>query len=130
MTRFLLTLEQATNIVFDALHYGEAGDTYIPDLGSCNIMDLAEVMIGNRKIEAEFIGIRPGEKIHELLISEEEISRTIKRGHYYVIRPILPELQPQEISKPVLNKELSSADTTLSKKDLKEFLEEEGLLNF
>lgn len=130
MTRFLLTLDQATQIIFDALRHGEAGATYIPILNSFNVMDLAEVLVGNKKVDIKLVGIRPGEKIHEILISEEEISRTIKKGSYYVINPILPELRPFEVSKPVLNKELSSADRTLSKKDLKDFLEKEGLLKF
>ena len=93
-------------------------------------MDLAEVMIGDRDINIEFIGIRPGERIHELMISEEEISRTIKKGDYYVIRPILPEIQGLEICQPVLSGELSSADGTMSKAQLKDFLEKEGLLDF
>lgn len=130
MTRFWLTLGQATDIIFDAIRSGEAGDTYVPDLKSFNVMDLAEIMIGDRKIDIQFIGIRPGEKIHELLISEEEISRTTKKEDYYVVRPILPELRLHEVSKPVLSKELSSADRTISKKDLKNFLGKEGLLNF
>ena len=110
MTRFLLTIEQATEIVFDALKSGEAGDTYIPDLNSCKITDLAKVMIGNQKIGVKYVGIRPGEKIHEILVSEEEIPRTIKRGNYYVIHPILPELRSKKITKSVLTTELSSAD--------------------
>jgi len=110
MTRFLLTIEQATEIVFDALKSGEAGDTYIPDLNSCRITDLAKVMIGKQKINVKYVGIRPGEKIHEILVSEEEIPRTIKRGNYYVIHPILPELRSKKITKSVLTTELSSAD--------------------
>ena len=130
MTRFLLTLDQATQIIFDALRHGESGATYIPILNAFNVMDLAEVLVGNKKVDIKLVGIRPGEKIHEILVSEEELSRTIKKGNYYVINPILPELRPSEVSKPVLNKELSSADRTLSKKDLKDFLEKEGLLKF
>jgi len=130
MTRFLLGSNTATEIVFDAIRFGRAGDTYVPDLRSISIMDLAEVMVGERKIDIEFIGIRPGEKIHEILISEEEIPRTIKRGDYYVICPILPELQKEKIEKPVLTKELSSADRVMSKSELKAFFEREGLLDF
>ncbi len=130
MTRFLLTIDQATKIIFDAVRSGEAGDIYVPNLKSFNVIDLAEIMMGDRKIDVKFIGIRPGEKIHEILISEEEISRTVKKGDYYVIRPILPELRPHEVSKPVLTKEFSSADSTISKKDLKNFLVKEGLLDF
>lgn len=130
MTRFLLSLDTAADIVFDAIRFGRAGDTYIPDLRSIGIMDLAEIMIGERKIGIEYIGARPGEKIHETLISEEEIPRTVKRGDYYVICPILPELRKEKIEEPVLTKELSSADRIMSKSELKAFLESEGLLDF
>lgn len=129
MTRFLLTLDTACNILFDAIRFGTAGDTYVPDLRSANIMDLAETMIEARKIDIQFTGIRPSEKIHEILISEEEIPRTIKRGNYYVVRPILPELRGDETGKPVLTKELCSADRTMSKSELKSFLANEGLLD-
>jgi FlaA1/EpsC-like NDP-sugar epimerase len=129
MTRFLLTLDTACNIVFDAVRLGKGGDIYVPDLPSTRIMDLAEVMIGGRKIDIQFSGIRPGEKIHEILISEEEIPRTFKRGDYYIIRPVLPEMRGGEIAKPVLTKELSSADHIMTKSDLKSFLQNEGLLN-
>ena len=84
MTRFILTLDTATSIIFEALRSARAGDIYVPDLPSANILDLAEVMIGKRNIEIKIIGMRPGEKIHEILISEEEIPRTIRRGDYYV----------------------------------------------
>lgn len=128
MTRYLLTQETATNIIFDAISTSEAGDIYVPDLPSAKILDLAEIMIGNRSTEIKIIGIRPGEKIHEILISEEEIPRTIKKGDYYVICPVLPKLRKVEIKKPVLDNELSSADATMSKKELKEFLMKGGYI--
>ncbi len=130
MTRFLLTLDAAADIIFDTLRSAKAGDTYVPVLPSANIMDLAEVMIGDRGISIEFIGMRPGEKIHEILIAEDEIPRTIKRGDYYVIRPILPEMRGGEIGQPPLTEELSSADWTMTKSELKAFLEKNGLLDF
>jgi len=123
MTRFWLTLDTAVDIIFDAIRLARAGDIYIPDVPSANIMDLAEIMIGDRKIDIEFIGIRPSEKVHEILISEEEIARTIKRGDYYVIYPILPELQKEKVEKHALTKEFSSADHVMSKSELKAFLE-------
>lgn len=130
MTRFWLNLDTAVNIIFDALRYARAGDTYVPDVAAANVMDLAEVMIGERKIGIEFTGIRPGEKVHEILISEEEISRTIQRDGYYVICPILPELQIEKLGEPILTKEYSSADRTMSKPELKAFLDKQGLLDF
>ncbi len=130
MTRFMLTLDAAADIIFDTIRYAKAGDTYVPALPSANIMDLAEVMIGDKGTSIEFIGTRPGEKIHEILIAEDEIPRTIKGGDYYVIRPILPEMRGGEIGQPPLTKELSSADWAMSKSELKAFLEKNGLLDF
>lgn len=129
MTRFLLTLDTAVDIVFDALRYAKAGEIYVPDVPSANILDLAKIMIGGRDIDIEYIGMRPGEKIHEILLSEEELPRTIKRNKYYVIYPILPELHKETITKPVLKNELSSYDHVMSKDNLKAFLQCQGHLD-
>ena len=130
MTRFWLTLNTAVGIIFDALRSAQPGDIYVPDVPSANVVDLAEVMIGDRKVGIEFTGIRPGEKLHEILISEEEISRTIKRDDYYVICPILPELQREKIARPVLDREFSSADHVMNRSELTSFLQKEGHLDF
>ncbi|MFC2006221.1 polysaccharide biosynthesis protein [Chloroflexota bacterium] len=128
MTRYILTLDTATKTVFDAISTAEAGDIYVPDLLSANILELAKVMIGDRDIKTRIIGIRPGEKNHEILISEEEVPRTIKRGDYYVICPVLPKLRRVKIEKPVLTDELSSADNTLSQGELREFIIQGGYI--
>ena len=130
MTRFMMTVDTANNIIMEAICFAEAGDIYIPDLPAINIMDLAEVMIGDSNINIEIIGVRPGEKIHEILISEEEIPRTIRRGDYYVICPVLPKIRKVKIEKLVLTKELSSADHFMSKSQLKDFVEAGGYLNY
>ncbi|MBT9139343.1 MAG: UDP-N-acetylglucosamine 4,6-dehydratase (inverting) [Syntrophomonadaceae bacterium] len=130
MTRFILSLDTAINIIMEAIRSAEAGDIYVPGLPSVKILDLAEVMIGERKVEIKITGVRPGEKIHEILISEEEIPRTIKRGDYYIICPVLPKLRRVEIEKPVLTKELSSANYCMSTSQLKDFLQAGGYLNF
>jgi len=127
MTRFFLSMDKATDIIIDAIRYAEAGDIYVPDLPAINILDLAEVMIGRREIDIKIIGVRPGEKIHELLISEEEIPRTIKRGDYYVICPVLPKIRRVTIEKLVLDREFSSADYFMPKSKLKDFLQAGGL---
>jgi FlaA1/EpsC-like NDP-sugar epimerase len=69
-----------------------------------------------------FTGIRPGEKIHEIMVSEEERHRTIERGGYYVIAPMLPELRRAALGEPVLAGEYSSADVTLDLRGLRELL--------
>lgn len=110
MTRFLLTLDRAVDTIFAAAAKGQPGETYIPNCPSAKIVDVAKLLIGDRKIPIEFTGIRPGEKIHEVLISEEECFRTVKRGNYYAIQPVLPELRPEIPEKETLTKEYSSAD--------------------
>jgi len=130
MTRFMMTLDTAVDTIFDCLKTAKPGETYIPDVPSANMIDLAEVMIGPRNIPIEYTGIRPGEKIHEILVSEEEIHRTFKRGNYFVISSILPEVSKNPESHPALKAELSSADCIMSKEQLKHFLEAEGHLSF
>lgn len=122
MTRFMLTLEMANEVIFDALSMADAGDIFVPDIPTARIVDLAEVMIGNRDIDIKYIGMRPGEKHHEILISEEEIPRTVKKGDYYVICPILPQLRKTRIGEPVMEGELSSEVNPLTRAQLEEFL--------
>ena len=129
MTRFLLSLEQAVDTIFAAVREGYPGETYIPRVPSAKMTDLANVMIGNQPIEIIITGIRPGEKIHEILVSEEEAHRTITRKEYYVILPILPELRRSNEENSYLTKEYSSADYLMSTQDLRNLLENFKLLN-
>ena len=80
MTRFLISLDDAVSTIFAALADGGPGETYVPRIPSARMIDLAKVMIGDRPIELREVGIRPGEKVHEILISEEEMHRTVERG--------------------------------------------------
>lgn len=128
MTRFLLSLNQAVDLIFAALREADRGDTYIPRIPSARISDIAAVLVGDRPVETVFTGVRPGEKIHEILVSEEEAHRTSARGAHYVIAPLLPELRLAEPEGPLLLREYSSADHLLSRQDLQIFLQEHGLL--
>ncbi len=128
MTRFIMTLDKAADTIFETMRSGQRGETYIPIVPSTRVMDLAEAMIDGRDIKIEFIGIRPGEKIHEILVSEEEVNRTYKRNGYYIIRSILPEVRKSKINKKALDKELSSEHYILDKEQLKEVLVKEGHL--
>lgn len=114
MTRFLLTLDQAVDTVFAAIEHGRPGETYVPMVDAARIVDLARVMIDGRDIPIVITGIRPGEKIHEIMVSDEERYRTVERKGYYVIQPMLDELVPEVVDNPVLTGEYSSAAVTLS----------------
>ena len=85
-------------------------------------------MIGDLPIKTLITGIRPGEKIHEILVSEEEATRTTDRGNYYVISPILPELCKKELKEDVLGHEYSSSDNLLSCQAVKELLISHNLM--
>jgi UDP-glucose 4-epimerase len=118
MTRFLLSLDKAVDTVFAAARSALPGETYIPQVPTARLVDLADVLIDGRDIPIVYTGIRPGEKIHEIMVSEEECYRTIERDGYYVIRPMLPELQQESLDRPALTGEYSSAHVTLDNKGL------------
>ena len=122
MTRFLLSLDQAVDTVLTAVEEANPGETYIPRVPAARVVDLAEVLIDGRPIELKFTGIRPGEKIHEIMVSEEECYRTIARGNYYVICSMLPELRPAIPAEQVLRREYSSEDITLDHDGLRVLL--------
>lgn len=127
MTRFLLSLDQAVDTVFAAVREANRGETYIPRVPAARVLDIAKVLVGSKKIRIETTGIRPGEKVHEILVSEEECHRTIARGTHYVIQPILPELRVEADSAAVLTGEYSSADEVIPPEELGRFLEEHRL---
>jgi FlaA1/EpsC-like NDP-sugar epimerase len=122
MTRFLLSLDQAVDTVFAALQNALPGETYIPKVPAARVVDLARVLIDGRDIEIRNIGIRPGEKIHEIMVSEEECYRTVERGDYYAIRPMLPELLGSMDVEPAMAEEYSSARVTLDEDGLRKLL--------
>jgi FlaA1/EpsC-like NDP-sugar epimerase len=128
MTRFLLSLEQAVDTIFAALRGAKRGETYIPRVPSAKVTDIAAALIANRKIETKVTGIRPGEKIHEILVSEEEANRTVERGDYYCIQPMLPELLDSEEIKNALGREYSSADDVMTAGQVAGLLETHKLM--
>ncbi|HEU0014931.1 MAG TPA: polysaccharide biosynthesis protein [Longimicrobium sp.] len=93
MTRFLMTLDQSVDLIFNALRYANAGETYLPMVPAAKVTDIALAVAEADEYEMVDTGIRPGEKIHEILVSEEEVQHTVLRGENLVILPILPELR-------------------------------------
>jgi FlaA1/EpsC-like NDP-sugar epimerase len=128
MTRFLLSLDQGVDTIFAVLKGGNPGETYIPRIKAARVLDVADVLIGNRSITKVFTSVRPGEKMHEILVSEEEVSRTVDRGKYFAIKPILPEILSDSDTKQALTKEFSSEDNLMSKEELKKMLEKHHLM--
>jgi UDP-glucose 4-epimerase len=122
MTRFLLSLYRAVDTVFAAINFGHRGETFVPQVPSARMVDVAKAVMGDKELPIVFTGIRPGEKVHEIMVSEEECFRTDEREGYYVIRPILPELRVTDNFKPALENEYSSKDNNLAIPDLQRLL--------
>lgn len=113
MTRFLISMDRAVDTVFAALDGSEGGGVWVPRIPSARVVDLAKAVVGERKIPITFTGIRPGEKVHEVMVSEEECHRTSLRNGHFVIHPMLPELAPGKTTSGALASEYTSADVTL-----------------
>jgi UDP-glucose 4-epimerase len=124
MTRFLLSLDKAVDTVFAALNEGMRGETYVPKVASAKMVDVAKALMGEKTLPILFTGIRPGEKVHEIMVSEEECFRTIERGEYYVILPVLPELREEKDFSLALQSEYSSKDKNITIDELKLLLGE------
>ena len=122
ITRFLLSLDQAVDTVFAALSEAKRGETYIPRVPSARVLDIAESLIGERPIKTDVTGIRPGEKVHEILVSEEECHRTVDRGKHYAILPMLLELRDGQATLEALAHEYSSADDVMKREALDRLL--------
>ncbi|NLT05434.1 MAG: polysaccharide biosynthesis protein [Solirubrobacterales bacterium] len=112
MTRFLLSLDSAVDTIFAAYREAEAGEIFVPRVPSARIPDIADALIAGRDIETVVTGIRPGEKLHEILLSEEEAYRTVERAGHYVVCSQLPELLDGDLT-PALEGEYSSRDAVV-----------------
>lgn len=88
MTRFWITLDQSVDLVLYALEHMAGGEIFIPKIPSMRVVDLAQAMAPD--VPLDEIGIRPGEKLHELLITSDECRHTIDAGDVYVVLPEHP----------------------------------------
>jgi UDP-glucose 4-epimerase len=128
MTRFLLSLDSAVDTIFAAIRTGFPGDIYVPRAPSARVVDIAAALIGKRPIEQVITGIRPGEKIHESLVSDEEAGRTIKRGNWYAIQPMLSEVSGNRDLQNCLTREYSSGDNVMTPEETAALLSSNDLL--
>ncbi|MBN2049625.1 MAG: polysaccharide biosynthesis protein [Spirochaetales bacterium] len=124
MTRFFITLRQAARNVLTALEYAEAGQVYIPSMKAMTILRLAHALAGNREIDIRTIGIRPGEKLHDILYSKDE-TRYLKScpAGGYLLEPLF-NLSP-EGEGVVPYRDFSSADedVQMTEKEIEDLLE-------
>lgn len=102
MTRFWITLDQGVDLVLHALHDMQGGEIYVPKIPSMRVVDLAKAIAPDAAIEV--VGIRPGEKLHEEMISPSDARRTFDRGPYFVVLSELAlEAAREERGAPVAN---------------------------
>jgi len=88
MTRFWITLEQGVQFVLDNLDRMHGGEIFVPKIPSMRVIDLAKAIAPTCNIE--IIGIRPGEKLHEAMIMEDDARHTVEFDDYYIIQPEFP----------------------------------------
>lgn len=94
MTRFNITLQEGVDLVLHALEYAWGGEIFVPKIPSYKITEVAEAIAP--KCEQKIIGIRPGEKIHEEMITSSDSYTTYDLGKYYVILPQVPNWDIKE----------------------------------
>ena len=86
MTRFLITLQKGVDFVLESLESMVGGELFVPKIPACSVADIANVVAPNAKCET--IGMRPGEKMHEILIPEDEARNVLEFDNHFVVQPI------------------------------------------
>lgn len=127
MTRFWITLEQGVQFVIRAIRLMQGGEVFVPKIPSMRLTDLANVIAPG--CDLKFIGIRPGEKLHEMLVSSEESRNTLEFDDMYIVQPVHPwwEEPRHEGAKPMAEGRSFSSDNNhwwLTDDELKQMVEE------
>ena len=102
MTRFFITLDQGVNFVLSNINHMQGGEIFIPKIPNVKIIDIAKTYAPNKKIK--IIGIRPGEKLHEVLISDDESVNTVETKDRYIILPRFYNIKTKKIKFKKINK--------------------------
>ncbi len=125
MTRFWISLEEAVNFVLSSLEIMEGGELYVPIIPSMKIIDLAQAVAPNSIMEE--IGMRPGEKLHEEMISADDSRRTVRLKDRYLVTPVAAEWGYQPPPGNFLEEgkayKSDTNDLWMSQSDIKKFLE-------
>lgn len=111
MTRFIMSLEESVHLIMKAIDHGKSGEIWLPELPSMLIKDLMEIFAERTGKSIRITGIRPGEKLHEILFSDiEALKITKKNGCFVIGDSFINEYEPVEYS---------SKDLLISKEELK-----------
>ena len=125
MTRFIMTLDQSIDLIEATISGAEHGEIWLPKLKSMKIIELAEIFADKYNKKIRLTGIRPGEKIHEDLISEPESIRVQFDNHFYRMSPILSE----NFDKGGTAFKYSSSEDLLSKVELEKYMDSIGIFS-
>jgi len=139
MTRFIISDKQAVELVLKALRYSIGGEVFVPILPAFKIVDLIEILKEKHgsRTKTEVIGIRPGEKLHELMVNSSEVPRTFRFKDLYVITSSIdkyinhPEAGYMDEKKLLDEKQMqeySSKDAVLPKEQIRSLFKSFGLL--
>jgi UDP-N-acetylglucosamine 4,6-dehydratase len=124
MTRFWISIEQAVRFVIDSLEMMTGGELYVPRIPSMKIIDLAEAVAPGAKLEE--IGMRPGEKLHEEMISADDSRRTIIFDDRFVVTPVVAEWGYEAPAGSAMQEgqayRSETNDIWMSKEDIKNFI--------
>ncbi len=126
MTRFWISIEQAVKFVMDSLEIMQGGELYVPRIPSMRIVDLASAVAPNAPLKE--VGMRPGEKLHEEMISSDDSRRTFLMGERYVVTPVVAEWGYETPNGAPMAEGVAyqshTNDLWMSQEDIKEFLNE------
>ncbi|KKN82791.1 hypothetical protein LCGC14_0306150 [marine sediment metagenome] len=129
MTRYFLTLPEAVSLLFTAATCDISGALFVMNMPSCKITDLAKVLAeyyGNKYTKIKLIGIREGEKIHEMLLSEHEAPKAYEYNNKYFI--VMPNTSDIYSGKKVTFKKFTSNDKLMSLAEIRSMLDKGGFL--
>ena len=128
MTRFIINLNQGVKFVLDSLFSMSGGEIFVPKIPSINIIDLVTCMAGEGQYDE--VGIRPGEKLHEVMIPKEESLNCIDMNKYYIIQPMFSWWNTDQLKLSIGNKgKAVSKSFEYSSDSNKDFLTIDGIKN-
>jgi len=122
MTRFFLSVEEAVDAAMATLEFARPGDVFVPWIDSARITDIARLMVGDRDIPIVPTGMRPGEKVHEILVTPEEWERTVHTpAGLLAVKPMLDGF-PDDLRAPALAHDYSSAHRLMSEERMRTYI--------
>ena len=137
MSRFFISMAQAVDLSMKAAARMVGGEIFVLSMGAADIVSLAKVVNGNRPFRINEIGLKPGEKLYEDLVTEDEAPRTIESAGMYIVLPSTIDMMPEDVRAkydayaklPRLSAPLRSDKELLPEKEVASLLQSAGLID-